>query len=147
MSVTSLLIEAHIFRQKGNTIEFLLLKRTPEEIFPCIWQMVTGHSKSPDEKLYKTALRKIKEETGLIPERFWVVPNVNSFYSPETNEILMVPVFAALVNQNAQVTISEEHSEYKWVSMRKKRWNYLPGKDKRNPLIRSMNILCSNRIF
>jgi dATP pyrophosphohydrolase len=117
MSVTSSLIEAHIFRQKENTIEFLLLKRAPGEIYPGLWQMVTGHMNYNDEKLFQTAIREIKEETGLIPEKFWVVPNVNSFYSPETNEISMIPVFAALVNQNAQVTISEEHSEYKWVSM------------------------------
>ena len=117
MNVNSTLIEAHIFRKHENTIEFLLLKRAPNEIYPGIWQMVTGHTKYPDEKLYQTAIREIEEETGLKPERFWVVPNVNSFYSPETNEIIMIPVFAALVNENARIKISEEHIEYKWVSM------------------------------
>ena len=117
MNVSSSMIEAHIFRKQENTIEFLLLKRAPNEKYPGLWQMVTGYNKNPGEKLYQTALREIEEETGLKPERFWVVPHVNSYYSPDTNEICMIPVFAALVKENSKVNISEEHTEYKWVSM------------------------------
>lgn len=117
MNLKSLLIEAHIFRQiSGKDIEFLLLKRADGEKYSGIWQMVTGsiHEK---EKAYKTALREIKEETGLTPRKFWVVPNVNSFYEPVKDYICMVPVFAALVDENSQVCISDEHKEYKWVGL------------------------------
>lgn len=115
MNVTSNLIEAHIFRLVGKELEFLLLKRSENEIYPGLWQMVTG-SIDDNEKAYQTAIREIKEETGLTPVKFWVVPNVNSFYSPKQNEICMVPVFAALVADDSNVNISGEHSEYKWVS-------------------------------
>ncbi|RJP62180.1 MAG: NUDIX pyrophosphatase [Ignavibacteriales bacterium] len=117
MHLTTFLIEAHIFRQiDENQIEFLLLKRSDGEIYSGIWQMVTG-SIDKNEKAYQTALREIKEETSLLPKQFWVVPNVNSFYEPKKDYICMVPVFAALVDLDCQVTISNEHSEYKWVNL------------------------------
>jgi dATP pyrophosphohydrolase len=115
MNVTSSLIEAHIFRLVGKELEFLLLKRSEKEIYPGLWQMVTG-SIDDNEKAHQTAIREIKEETGLTPVKFWVVPNVNSFYSPKQNSICMVPVFAALVADDSNVNISDEHSEYKWMS-------------------------------
>lgn len=116
MNVTSSLIEAHIFRKAGNDLEFLLLRRSDNEIYPGLWQMVSG-SFERDENAYQTAIREIKEETGLTPEKFWTVPNVNSFYSYTQNEICMIPVFAALVSDKAEVMISNEHSEFKWAGL------------------------------
>jgi dihydroneopterin triphosphate diphosphatase len=113
MNVTSSLVEAHVFRETGNEIEFLLLKRAVNEKYPGVWQMVTGSIEN--ETAYQTALREIKEESGLNPTKLWVVPNINSFYSPEKDVIIMVPVFAVLVDKGQNVIISEEHSEYKWV--------------------------------
>ncbi len=116
MNVTSSLIEAHIFRKAGNDLEFLLLRRSDNEIYPGLWQMVSG-SIDRNENAYQAALREIKEETGLTPEKFWTVPNVNSFYSSTQNEICMIPVFAALVSDKAEVMISNEHSEFKWAGL------------------------------
>lgn len=109
------LIEAHIFRTNGSDLEFLLLKRADNERYPGIWQMVTG-SVNENEKAFTAALREIKEETGLVPKKFWIVPNVNSFYSPERDIVIMIPVFAAQVSENSKVIISDEHSEFKWVN-------------------------------
>lgn len=114
MNVTSFLIEAHIFRRKEKNIEFLLLKRAEHEKYNGIWQMVTG-SIDNDEKAYQTAIREIKEETNLAIYKLWVVPHVNSFYSPERDVVCMVPVFVAEVDKNKEVKISYEHDEYKWV--------------------------------
>ncbi len=115
MGLKAELIEAHIFRMMGNEIEFLLLKRAESEIYPGLWQMVTGAVNRNNEIAFETALREIEEETGLLPLKFWVVPNVNSFYWPEKDSIYQIPVFAALVESACNVTISEEHSDYKWV--------------------------------
>ncbi|OGU54279.1 MAG: NUDIX pyrophosphatase, partial [Ignavibacteria bacterium RBG_13_36_8] len=75
--------------------------------------MVTGSIKK-GEKAYETAVREIKEETGLAPINFWVVPYMNSFYSHEDDLACMVPVFAAEVKNVGVVKISKEHSEYSW---------------------------------
>lgn len=50
-----------------------------------------------------------------MPNKFWIVPNVNSFYSPEKDIVIMIPVFAAQVSENSKVIISSEHSEFRWV--------------------------------
>ena len=94
-----------------------MLKRAANEKYPNVWQMVTGSIRD-NEKAYETAIREIKEETSLEIEKFWVVPNINSFYSYEKDRIVMVPVFAALVN-NGDVKISDEHSEFMWVTKEK----------------------------
>lgn len=114
MKVISNLIEAHIFKEKDGEIEFLLLKRAPYQYYPNLWQMVSGKIKD-DEKAYETALREIKEETGLIPEKIWIAPNINSFYSPDDEYISLIPVFAAKVDYQSQIKISTEHVEYKWL--------------------------------
>ncbi|HVO73777.1 MAG TPA: NUDIX pyrophosphatase [Ignavibacteriaceae bacterium] len=113
MKVVSNMVEAHVFRQSGDGIEFLLLKRAEKEIYPGLWQMVTGKIKKK-EKAFETALREIKEETGLVPLNLWVVPNVNPFYSHEKDYVSILPVFAAKVKNDSIIKICDEHCEYKW---------------------------------
>jgi dATP pyrophosphohydrolase len=108
------MVEAHDFRETVEGIEFLLLKRSEKEIYPGLWQMVTGKIKKK-EAAFEAALREIKEETGLIPSNLWIVPNVNLFYSHEKDYISMLPVFAAKVKGNSAIIICHEHCEYKWV--------------------------------
>jgi dATP pyrophosphohydrolase len=113
MKIVSTMIEAHIFRESEKGIEFLLLKRAENQVYPGLWQMVTGKIKE-NEKSYQTALREIQEETGLVPAQLWVAPTVNSFYEPKDEYICLLPVFAARVETD-QVKLSTEHTEYQWV--------------------------------
>ena len=114
MKVLSYMIEAHIFRQVEDEIEFLLMKRAENEIYAGVWQMVTG-AIMHGEKAFDAAFREINEEAGVVPQKMWVVPYVNSFYSRRRDHICMVPVFAALIDSNAKVTLSDEHSDFQWV--------------------------------
>lgn len=114
MKVISNLIEAHVFRETVSGIEFLLLKRSEKQSYPGLWQMVTGKTEG-EEKAYQTALREIKEETGLLPVQLWVTPTINSFYEPKDEYICLLPVFAARMEGETNVILSEEHTEYKWV--------------------------------
>jgi dATP pyrophosphohydrolase len=115
MEIITKYVEVHIFRQIKGRLEFLLLKRSENEIYGGLWQMVTGKIKK-GEKAFESALREIKEETSLIPIKLWTVPNINSFYSSEEDRIILLPVFAANVNEDSQVIISKEHTEFKWSS-------------------------------
>lgn len=113
MKIISTMIEAHIFREAEKGIEFLLMKRAENQIYPGLWQVVTGKIKV-EEKAYETALREIKEEIGLIPIQLWVAPTVNSFFEPKDEYICLLPVFAARVESN-EIKLSDEHTEYKWI--------------------------------
>ncbi|MEN8192259.1 MAG: NUDIX pyrophosphatase [Bacteroidota bacterium] len=114
MKIKSNIVEAHIFRKIEDKIEFLALKRSQDGIYPNIWQMVTG-AIHDNEKAYKTAVREILEETELVPKKLWALPNINSFYSAAEDSIVMIPVFAAEVAENSKITLSDEHSEFRWV--------------------------------
>ena len=114
MNIILNLIEAHIFREINGELAFLILKRSPVQYYPNIWQMVSGKIKE-NETAYNAALREIKEETSLTPEKFWVAPTVNSFYSPDKDYICLLPVFAVKVKFDSEVVISDEHVEYKWL--------------------------------
>jgi dATP pyrophosphohydrolase len=114
MKIVSTMIEAHIFKETKSGIEFLLMKRADNQFYPGLWQMVTGKIES-DEKAYETALREIKEETGLTPEQLWIAPTINSFYEPKDEYICLLPVFAAKVDAGSEISISDEHTEFKWL--------------------------------
>jgi dATP pyrophosphohydrolase len=115
MEIKSNLIETHIFREQDGEIEFLLLKRSPEQYYPNLWQMVSGKIKE-NEKAYQAAIREIKEETNLKIEKLWVVPTVNSFYAADGDYICLLPVFAAKVDYFSEARLSPEHVEFKWLS-------------------------------
>lgn len=113
--VTSKYIELCIIKIEDGKIKFLLLKRAKNQIYPNIWQMVTGKIRK-NENAVKTALRELKEETSLIPKELYVVPIVNSLYLYNSDEVIFIPVFLAVVDGNSDVKISDEHSEFRWVT-------------------------------
>jgi dATP pyrophosphohydrolase len=113
MKIISDMIELHVFRSGKDGLEFLLLKRSDKDIYPGLWQMVSGHIEGK-ETAVETALRELKEETGLAPLHLWVVPNVNSLYSSDDDSISVIPVFAAQVKDDSKIIISNEHTEFIW---------------------------------
>ena len=113
MKIIDDIIEAHIFRLNEGRIEFLLLKRAANEVYPLLWQPVTGRM-NEGETAYEAALREIAEETNLTPGEFWVVPNVNSFYNPNKDTVSLIQVFVGRVAADSEITISEEHDDYGW---------------------------------
>lgn len=114
MEIVSYLVENHIIRFVDDKLQFLLLKRAPDNSYPYIWQMITGSIEN-NEKASQTAVREMFEETSLKPDKMWVVPNVNSFYDDSKDVICLVPVFVSLISENQSIVISDEHSEFRWV--------------------------------
>jgi dATP pyrophosphohydrolase len=112
-------IDCHIayFNQNKSDWLFLLLKRSDNKIYPGIWQGVTG--KIDNEEIpYKTAIRELKEETGLTPNQLWTIDKVNMFYDAEKNIMNLIPVFGVVVD-STNVVLSNEHCDYKWCNINK----------------------------
>jgi dihydroneopterin triphosphate diphosphatase len=107
-------VEVCVFRLEGDVAKFLLLKRSPDEdLYPGIWQFVTGTMKE-GETAVESALRELQEETGLQKRGFWVAPFVSSFYVAVNDTVHLSPFFAAQVAEQEKVRLSSEHQEFQW---------------------------------
>lgn len=108
------IVEAVVFRMR-KIPEFLVLKRADDEkIYPGLWQIISGGIKR-GEKAYQAALREIKEEIGIKPRHFYNTPLTNTFYFFTNDSVNVSPVFAAEVNPDAEVKLSREHKESRWL--------------------------------
>lgn len=108
------LIDVYPYRLKNGYPEFLILKRSSGKIYANQWRMIGGKVKG-GEKSWQAALRELKEETGLLPEKFWVLPSINQFYESSTDTIHSIPAFAGELLYDSAIKLDDEHSEYNWV--------------------------------
>ena len=108
-------VDCYVFRKTKNGIRFLLMKRNLNKIYEHLWQGVAGKIET-GETAPETAIRELKEETGLDPLTMFVADHVSRFYEVHGDQINLVPVFGIEVNSD-KVTLSEEHIDYKWVDI------------------------------
>ncbi|UCD37103.1 MAG: NUDIX pyrophosphatase [Fidelibacterota bacterium] len=109
------LVDLHVMRWENGVPLYLVLQRSPGEIYEHVWQGVTGKI-IPGETAWQAALRELGEETGLKPLRMWTVDHVNLFYESETDRVNCIPVFGVEVNRS-EVVLSREHTDSRWCSV------------------------------
>ncbi len=115
-SIVSTIVEIVVLRFRGDRPEYLLLRRSPtDELYPGIWQIVTG-TVTAGERATDAALREVDEETGLSPLRFWVVPRANVFYDRSADAMQLTPMFAMQVGAEDEPRLSGEHVESAWLT-------------------------------
>ncbi len=107
------LIDLYPYRWIHEKPEFLLLKRSKGHIYEGQWRMIGGKVEE-GETYWQAALRELKEETGLIPKKFWTLPGINQFYEPKTDQILSIPAFAAEIDPAHKPRLDEEHQKAEW---------------------------------
>ncbi len=112
------LIDLYPYRFKQNKPEFLLLKRAKGHVYQGQWRMVGGKVKE-GEAYWEAALRELKEETSLVPVKFWTVPGVNHFYEQKTDMVHSIPAFAAELNAIETPVLDDEHNDFGWFSLEK----------------------------
>jgi dATP pyrophosphohydrolase len=107
-------IAVYVYR-RTPLLEFLQVRRSAVAgEYEGSWQTVYGGIR-PDETATQAALRELKEETGLTPARLWQVEYLEAFYFRPKDYVVMMPVFAAEVAREAEVTLNAEHDAARWV--------------------------------
>ncbi|MDO8462907.1 MAG: NUDIX domain-containing protein [bacterium] len=103
-------VKAIIVNDAGR---LLMLKRRPNDVHhPGQWDLPGGRL-SPQEDPYAGCRREVHEEAGLDGEPTQVL-DVHFFTRDDGQAITMlIFLFAA---QSADVRLSEEHTEYRWVT-------------------------------
>ncbi|HMI54864.1 MAG TPA: ATPase, T2SS/T4P/T4SS family [Gemmatimonadaceae bacterium] len=113
--ITPGVIELFVIRHHAGDWRVLALQRAPDGKRPGSWETVYGKIDTR-EKPEKAAVRELREETGLEPESLYNV-TVSSFYLHESRTVQMCITFAAFVSDDADVTLSEEHQNFEWLSL------------------------------
>jgi len=132
-----------LLKEFNGEYKVLLLKRaTP--VLKDIWCYIGGGIEE-GEKAWESALREIREETGITKVSLYTSNKFDQFYSSIEDYIYIAPVFVGYVDEE-DVILNYEHTDFKWMSfIEAKERAYLPGNDevlehiekhfvKRNPM-------------
>jgi len=106
-------IDVFPFTPTNDGYRYLLLRRAPDNSYPGIWQPVAGKIK-PGETAWEAGLRELKEETGYIPQNFYALDHVSTYYLQTEDHIIHVPAFIAEVDYKNPL-LSGEHDAFKWL--------------------------------
>lgn len=113
--IVSNLVQVHPWRIDGDRLLHLVLRRSEtEEIHPGIWQVITGTIEI-GEGSRAGAFRELHEETGLVPIGYHPFSEPAVFYFALRDLIVISPVFAVEISDDACVVLSDEHSEFRWL--------------------------------
>ena len=112
--IRSFAISAYLVRVDDGRGRYLVLKRLSKYL-KGTWQQISGRIE-PGETGWRAALREIREETGLVPSRFYSANETEVFYEPRQNCINVIPVFVGFVEADARIVLSAEHDEFRWVT-------------------------------
>jgi dATP pyrophosphohydrolase len=115
-SVRVSLVDVYVLRHGRQGLECLVLRRAPTGVrCPGSWETVHGHIED-GERPAEAARRELEEETGLTPDRMYNLSRVETFYQHRSDEVALVPVFAAFVPPAAPVRLGPEHDRHEWLT-------------------------------
>jgi 8-oxo-dGTP pyrophosphatase MutT (NUDIX family) len=107
-------VNVAVIKKDDDGWKFLILRRAESESYGGFWGFITG-GKSGDETVAQVAQRELQEETGLKATSFWATEYVIQFYEPEVDKIWLLPLVVAVVGPDAEINLSPENSEFKWL--------------------------------
>jgi dihydroneopterin triphosphate diphosphatase len=104
-------------REKDGRWEFLQMLRNPmTATMGGVWGM-PGGAIEDGERPSEAARRELFEEAGLVPLELYLLDFISSFYSESLDAIIHGVNYCAIVDPNAEVTLNDEHTEYRWLTI------------------------------
>jgi 8-oxo-dGTP pyrophosphatase MutT (NUDIX family) len=129
-SVRTSLVDVYVLRGEGTTLQCLVLRRRAGGRCPGSWETVHGHIEAA-ERPAGAAARELEEETGLAPLRLYNLSRVELFYQHRTDEVALVPVFAAFVAEGETVRLGPEHDRFEWLTLAEARGRFAWPRERR----------------
>lgn len=107
-------VDVFVVSPRGRSWRVLALQRSKTTRCPGAWETVHGHI-APGETPHEAAVRELREETGLEPERLYNV-TTHAFYLHRDAVVEMAVAFCAFVRGTPAVTLGDEHRKHVWWS-------------------------------
>jgi dihydroneopterin triphosphate diphosphatase len=108
-------VDVYVIRKTSSgQQEVLVMQRAENTRCPGAWETVHGNLLE-EERPEVGAVRELREETGLKPERLYNV-TVQPFYLHTMGTVQLAIVFAAFVS-DSDVTLGDEHQRFEWLSV------------------------------
>src|SRR4051812_20094347 len=108
-------VDTYALRGAGPSLELLALRRGSHGRNAGSWETVHGTIEAGETPV-QASLRELREETGLVPEKFYNLSRTEAFYQHRTDELALIPVFAAFVAPDATPKLSDEHDRAEWLT-------------------------------
>ena len=132
-------VQGVMYSKNNDKIEYLIIKRSEKD--GGFWQGVTG-TLEEGEKLKECLIREIKEELGIV--------NINKIseieeiiqWAKKTGFMITEYVFSVELDRNINITLSEEHDDYKWCDFNEA-YQWL-GKDNNKNTLKMINEKLTN---
>jgi dATP pyrophosphohydrolase len=109
------IVDVFVLRWRSGSWDALALRRARDTRCTGAWEAVHGRIER-GERAEEAAVREVREETGLSVGRLYNV-TVNPFYLHRPGAVVMAIVFAAVVDADAEITLSPEHDRAEWLSI------------------------------
>jgi 8-oxo-dGTP pyrophosphatase MutT (NUDIX family) len=111
------LVDVLVVCEPADFMFALLLRRAPGGRNPGSWEGVHG-TIDADESPLEAARREVREETGFTHGTWYNLSRVESFYRHDRDEVALIPVFALVLPEQVAPTLSDEHDDFTWLSLR-----------------------------
>jgi len=108
-------VSAFVLKREGDAWKVLLLRRVGAGRLGATWGQIGGAIEA-GETAWEAALREIREEANLVPDRFYSADVCEQFYEAYAECVCIMPVFVAFLDSEQPVVLSEEHSDYRWLT-------------------------------
>ena len=107
-------VDVYVIRPLPEGWRVLAVQRADDTRCPGAWETIHGRL-DDGERPEDGAVREVREETGLRIAKLYNV-TVQPFYLHMFGTVQLAIVFAAFVDEPADVTLAEEHKEFEWLS-------------------------------
>ncbi len=112
--ITAGVVDVYVVRPLADGWKVLTVQRALDTRCPGAWETIHGRLEA-GERPEEGAIREIREETGLDVARLYNV-TVQPFYLHMFGTVQLAVVFAAFVDEPADVTLGAEHQAHEWLS-------------------------------